>query len=434
MPWIMNAKQPTIISLVLEAVRRLFADEAIPLAGNIAFRTLFSIFPFLIFLTALAGFFGNEALAEKVVTFLLSVAPEQLVHPLASEIRSILTVPRTGLLSLAAVLTIWSAMAGVDSIRVGLNRAYDLKENRNLFWLYGQSILFVIGSAIGLLAIALLLVFAPVALAALDRFAPDFKQNFTTLNQLRYPIAIALLTGGLQLSHRILPAKQQKGLAVLPGVLLTVIVWVALSSLFSYYLVNFNTFASTYSSLSGLFAAMFFLYLAALEPRIVRASNFTFGAEACGTRCRPITPSGRRKQSRLKSPDRQKSQSGKERQYECLGNNEWRLRLGRCERLQESKFLKRLNDEDEYIEIERDNGRHDIDPAPCALKMKNVIAEYRACKQNQRNDADNAWRINAERWNGKTRNTRQHREGQKYRRPASEFSVAQHAPHHDQSG
>ena len=257
-------EQPTIVTLGLEAVRRLFADEAVPLAGNIAFRTLFSIFPFLIFLTALGGFFGNEALAEKVVTFLLSVAPEQLVHPLASEIRSILTVPRTGLLSLAALLTIWSAMGGVDSIRVGLNRAYDLKENRNLFWLYGQSILFVVGSAAGLLIIALLIVFAPVALAALDRFAPDFKQNFTTLNQLRYPIAIALLTGGLQLSHRILPAKQQKGMKTLPGVLLTVAVWIALASAFSSYLVNFNTFASTYSSLSGLFAAMFFLYLAAL--------------------------------------------------------------------------------------------------------------------------------------------------------------------------
>lgn len=264
MPRFMDPKQPTIISLGLEALRRLFADEAIPLAGNIAFRTLFSIFPFLIFLTALAGFFGNADLAEKVVSFLLSVAPEQLVHPLAAEIRSILTVPRTGLLSLAALLTIWSAMGGVDSIRVGLNRAYDQKENRNMFWLYGQSVLFVIGSAIGLLAIALLIVVAPVGLAALDRFAPDLRYNFAILNQLRYPIAIVILIGGLQLCHRVLPAKRLKTLDILPGVLLTVIVWIALASAFSAYLVNFNSFASTYASLSGLFAAMFFLYLAAL--------------------------------------------------------------------------------------------------------------------------------------------------------------------------
>jgi membrane protein len=264
MPVAMSNEQPTIVVLGVEALQRLFADEAISLAGNIAFRTLFSIFPFLIFLTALAGFFGNDALAEKVVTFLLSVAPEQLVKPLAKEIHSILTVPRTGLLSLSALLTIWSAMSGVDSIRVGLNRAYGLRENRKLYWLYGQSILFVIGSAVVLLAVSVLLVFAPVGLKILHYYAPDFQNNFATLNKLRYPVATILLVGALQLAHLILPAKQQKGLEILPGVLLTVVVWVVLSSLFSYYLVKFNTFASTYASLSGLFAAMFFLYLSAL--------------------------------------------------------------------------------------------------------------------------------------------------------------------------
>jgi membrane protein len=260
----METKRPTILSLTLAAVKRLFADEAIPLAGNIAFRTLFSIFPFLIFLTALAGFFGNEALAEKVVTFLLSVAPEQLVRPLAGEITSILTVPRTGLLSVAALLTIWSATGGIDSVRVALNRAYDLKETRNTFWLYGQSILFVIGSAAGLLAFALLIVFAPLFFGYVDRYAPSLHQNLAMLNNLRYPIAVALLTGGLQLCHRILPAKKLGALEILPGVLLTVFVWIGLSAAFSTYLVNFNSFASTYASLSGLFAAMFFLYLAAV--------------------------------------------------------------------------------------------------------------------------------------------------------------------------
>ena len=53
-------------------------------------------------------------------------------------------------------------------------------------------------------------------------------------------------------------------LEVLPGVVITVVAWVVMSSAFSIYLVNFNTFASTYASLSGVFAAMFFVYLAAL--------------------------------------------------------------------------------------------------------------------------------------------------------------------------
>ena len=81
---------------------------------------------------------------------------------------------------------------------------------------------------------------------------------------MRYPVATVILIAGLQFCHRILPAKRLRSWDVLPGVLLTVIVWIGLASAFSAYLVNFNSFASTYASLSGLFAAMFFLYLAAL--------------------------------------------------------------------------------------------------------------------------------------------------------------------------
>lgn len=247
-----------------ESFERLFADEAIPLAGNIAFRTLFSVFPFLIFLTALAGFFGSEDLAQRIVDYLLSVAPEELVTPLAGEIRSILTTPRTGLLSLSAVITVWSAMAGVDSIRVGLNRAYDLRDHRSVWFLYLQNIIFVIGAAALLLVVALLLVFLPVAFRVIDALSPDLRPSFATLDALRLPIAITLLTAGLLICHRVLPARRHKVLEVLPGVILTVLVWIILTSAFSLYLVNFNTFASTYASLSGLFAMMFFVYLAAL--------------------------------------------------------------------------------------------------------------------------------------------------------------------------
>lgn len=255
---------PSVAALVRESFYRLFADEAIPLAGNIAFRTVFSVFPFLIFLTALAGFFGNDNLAEGVVTFLLSVAPARLVEPLVPEIRSILTVPRSGLLSISALITIWSAMGGVDSVRVGLNRAYDIRETRSVWWLYFQNVLFVIGSAVFLLIFALLIVFAPVMIQVAELYAPALKGHFVTIEQLRYPIGITLLTAGVLFCHRVLPAKALNVLEVLPGVVLTVVAWVVMSSAFSVYLVNFNTFASTYASLSGVFAAMFFVYLAAL--------------------------------------------------------------------------------------------------------------------------------------------------------------------------
>ena len=251
-------------ALLWEVRRRLVADEAVPLAGNIAFRMVFSAFPFLIFLTSLAGFFGSEAWAESAVNFLLGVAPENLVAPLAGEIRYLLTVPRSDLLSLGAALTVWSAMAGVDSVRVGLNRAYDVKDERPLWLLYGLSVLFVVGTAFLLLALALLIVLFPVAVKLLNSFAGGISTSLVQLDYWRFPLAIVLLFVGVLVAHRFLPAKTMTLRAVMPGVLLTVVGWIIMSSGFSYYLVNFNSFSSTYASLSGIFAAMFFVYLAAL--------------------------------------------------------------------------------------------------------------------------------------------------------------------------
>ncbi len=250
--------------LFSEAVRRLFADEAVPLAGNIAFRSLFSLFPFLIFFTALAGFFGNEDLAEKAVSFLLGTVPPQIAKPLAGEIRSILTVPRADLLSISALLTIWSAMSGIDSIRVGLNRAYDFKEHRSAAFLYVLSVVFIIGAAILLIAFSVLLVFVPIFQGFVEKYIPSSHAAFSVLEPLRYPVAIILLFASLYIAHRILPAKRVPPRQILPGVAFTVLVWIILATLFAQWLVRFDTFSSTYASLGGLFAAMFFVYLAAL--------------------------------------------------------------------------------------------------------------------------------------------------------------------------
>jgi membrane protein len=263
----MTADTPGPVSLsklLLESVRRLFADEAVPLAGNIAFRSIFSLFPFLIFLTAIAGFVGTEEQARAAVNFLLDVAPENLVRPLEGEIRSILTVPRADLLSLAALLTIWSAMAGVDSVRVGLNRAYDLREGRSMWQLYLIDILCVIGAAISFLAFSFLVVLMPLALRVAASYGVDLIGRFSALQELRLFLAALLLFLGVLAAHLILPARRLPLRRLLPGVLLTVLIWMALALGFSYWLLRFNSFASTYASLSGLFAAMFFIYLAAL--------------------------------------------------------------------------------------------------------------------------------------------------------------------------
>jgi len=159
---------------------------------------------------------------------------------------------------------VWSAMGGVDSVRVALNRAYGLTEDRNPFLLYAIMALFVVGSAFLLLALAVLIVFAPTATHFISTYAPAFDELVATFDRYRYPLAIIILLVGLFLAHLVLPARRVKLYYLMPGVILTVLVWLVLSSVYSYFLANFATFASTYVGLSGLFAAMFLIYLSAL--------------------------------------------------------------------------------------------------------------------------------------------------------------------------
>jgi membrane protein len=183
---------------------------------------------------------------------------------MAREIRSILTVPRVDFLSIGALLTIWSAMAGVDSVRVCLNRAYDVVETRKGWQLYILGVLGVVGSAVLFLALSLLVVVYPIFVRIVRDVTGDFPVHFANIEQWRYPLAVLLMLVGVHAAHRILPAKRLSFRHVLPGVWFTVVCWMGMAWAFSLWLTRFNSFTSTYASLSGIFVIMFFIYLAAL--------------------------------------------------------------------------------------------------------------------------------------------------------------------------
>ena len=56
-----------------EAVLRLWNDEAMSLAGNIAFRAVLALFPFLIFASSLTAYLGDPGMADRLVAFLIGL-------------------------------------------------------------------------------------------------------------------------------------------------------------------------------------------------------------------------------------------------------------------------------------------------------------------------------------------------------------------------
>jgi membrane protein len=255
---------PAMWAILREAVLRLWDDNAMGLAGNIAFRALLAVFPFLIFATSLTALIADQAMADGLVAFLITLVPPALVEPLVSEVMSVLTVERGGVLSLGVLLTIWFAVGGLDGVRVGLNRAYDIREGRSTVVIYSMEVLSVIVLGFVLVMVAYLLVLAPRAGSMLHRFVPGFEPESVELGLIRYLAAIAILTAGLFAAHIVLPARRPRFSSMWPGVIVTVGVWTALGAAFSLYLTRFADYASYYAGLAGIVAGLYFLYLAAL--------------------------------------------------------------------------------------------------------------------------------------------------------------------------
>ena len=251
-------------AVLREAVLRLWSDDAMGLAGNVAFRAVMTVFPFLIFDSSLTAFIGDRSMADGLISFLIAIVPPALIEPLVSQVRNVLTVQRGGVLSLGVLLTLWVAVGGVDGVRVGLNRAYGIRERRSTIVLYTLQTLTVVLSGFVLVLVGYLLVLAPRAGSLLHRLLPFFDPTSVTSSAIRYPATAAILIAALFVAHIFLPARRTRFSSIYPGVLFTAVAWIVLSAVFSLYLTQFANYASYYAGLAGIMAALYFLYLGAL--------------------------------------------------------------------------------------------------------------------------------------------------------------------------
>lgn len=251
-------------AVLREAVLRLWSDDAFGLAGNVAFRALLAIFPFLIFTSSLTAYIGDRSMADRLIEFLIAIIPHSLAGPIVSEVEQVMTVPRGGVLSLGILLTIWFAVGGVDGVRVGLNRAYGIRETRSVLLLFAVQVVVVILTSLVLVLVGYLLVIAPRVGSILHTLMPGFEPASVTFTLIRYPAAGLILMAALFGAHVLLPARRTRFSNIWPGVLLTLAIWSALAAGFSFYLRSFASYASYYAGLAGIVAALYFMYLAAL--------------------------------------------------------------------------------------------------------------------------------------------------------------------------
>lgn len=272
---------PSLFQVFYDAYLKFERDDGWAIASHIALSTLTSLFPFLIFLTALAGFFGARETADAATKLLFESWPPRVATPLAAEIHNVLTQPRGGLLTIGAVLAIYFSSSGIEALRIGLNRAYDAKEARPWWLLRLEAILFVFIGAISLLVIAFLLVLAPLARALAEPYAPTLVRDLEPLfAPVRYGVTTSVVALALVVSHKFLPSGRRSFRMIAPGLALTLLASLAFGAGFGAYLADYaGNYVSTYAGLASMMIAIVFLYTLAVI--------FIYGAELNQTIARP---------------------------------------------------------------------------------------------------------------------------------------------------
>jgi membrane protein len=260
------------LRFVLETSNRFLAHDGWAIASHIALSALTSLFPFLILVTALAGFFGSEELARETAKLIFLAWPKEVADPIANEVSRVLTERRHGLLTLGTLAAFYFSSSGVESLRIGLNRAYGGVETRAWYVLRAESILFILAGAVVMLFFAFLVVLGPLLWSIVLSYVPTLEPFTREVTLVSYGVTGAAATVALVVAHRLLPAQPLPLYRLAPGIILTLTLWLTGGIAFGAYLHSFSgNYFSTYAGLATAMIALVFLYM--------MASIFLLGGE-----------------------------------------------------------------------------------------------------------------------------------------------------------
>jgi membrane protein len=247
-------------------------DNGWMMAGHIAFMGLFAIFPFLIFLLALAGFLGQGEAADTSVELGLELLPPDVASALKPAIYEVRNAPHAGLITLGILTTIWVSSSGLEALRHALNLAYDVGDPPAFWRTRLESLLLTVLAAVVVIVVMVLLVVIPLLLQAVQvLFRGTGIDQGTFFAGARESLGFLLLLGLLMVLYRVLPNVRLRPTEVVPGAVVAWLLWLGAVWGYTIYLRSVPSYSVTYGSLGGIVATLFFFYISALL--------FIYGAE-----------------------------------------------------------------------------------------------------------------------------------------------------------
>ncbi len=250
---------------------RAFEAEIFDRAAQVAFYFSFAVFPLTYFLVSLFGIVidSSEGLRGELFQYLRQILPFEVFDLVRKTIDEIIENSSGGKLAIGLVIALWSASAGIDSLRSALNAIYKLRETR--LWprtkLESLALTFVISL---LAAVMLAIVFYGWQL--FEFLLASIGLRVTSpllLVSIQWIAALLLLLFVCEIIYNLLPDfRKMRWIWITPGSIVAILLWLLLTGGFRLYLSHFNTYNRAYGSLGAVIIMMLWLYLTATSLMI----------------------------------------------------------------------------------------------------------------------------------------------------------------------
>lgn len=255
-------------SYVREVLKRVvvgvFSDGFIH-AGNLAYLSLLTLFPFFIVAAAIARLFGRTDEGLHTVAAFLRTLPPSVAAVLQTPIADVLAARSGSLLWFGAIVGLWTTASFIETIRDILRRAYGVKSVRP-FWHYR---LWSMGLTLASLILVLVAFSFQVAMVATEQFIlrvmPFATDAASAVSLSRIAPAIALFVALYMVFYSLTPRQYRDGqFPKWPGAAFTAAWWLIVTALLPSILANLTSYDLTYGSLAGVMIALIFFFLVGL--------------------------------------------------------------------------------------------------------------------------------------------------------------------------
>lgn len=243
------------------ALRRFVRKNGPVMSSHVAMSLMMALFPFVLFTVALAGALSQDYVTDELIDLLFGAWPKDVADPIVAELRAVLAGAGSGVITLGGLLAIYFASNGVAAVRAAMNQAYHDQDSWPFWKTRLLCLVLVILGGSAILVIATVEVVLPVYTKLVAEHTEAPVADWLSVDRLRWTFTVAVPAGTVLLAHLILPTRRHSLTQILPGVILTLVLWAAGGWAFSVYISQFATYSATYAGLAGAMAALIFLYL-----------------------------------------------------------------------------------------------------------------------------------------------------------------------------